>query len=603
MKGKLLVCVSKSAVMSVMAAVCVGCCFAQTTATGASEPELPVVRIGLSVWSEPSNNEPIIRETLKMFENTFGKDRISVKMYGLEELEKAIRSNQLDIFQSSAGFYRRQLEYGVRAIATAASDRFPDPNSSEGSTIIVRKDRKDIQKLADAKGMVLAANSPNGFTGYQVALGEVARIGEDPNKFFSRTIFTGTGRGVHGVIESVLSGDADVGFLRLCFLEHFPKEAAQLRVLNAREVGVDGCACSTERYPTWTISATSRATPEISRAVAAALLTMPVTENGYYWGIANDYTSVDNLFKTLKIGPYEYLAHWTLQRFLSEYWPFLAFALIAVAGLIYHGVAIERINRFQAIRLKEALRRQKVLERKSQMASSHIDELQRIGTVGLLSSMVAHELNQPLSAILLHARSLQRFAEKGMVQKMNEVCGDISAQATRAFNIVEKVRGYAKGNTQRQRVDLSKLVEKTAHDFELSRRSHGHIATHVQSGVFATVDAMEMEIVILNLLKNASNALRERSDGSIEVRLFTKENSVFLEIADNGEFFSKRDIELISQPIVSSQHAGLGLGLAIVRTIVEKHGGRIAFDANAERGLCVTITLPADKEEKDDSEV
>ena len=159
MEGKLWVCVSKSAVMSGMAAVCIGCCFAQTTATGASEPELPVVRIGLSVWSEPSNNEPIIRETLKMFENTFGKDRISVKMYGLEELEKVIRSNQLDIFQSSAGFYRRQLEYGVRAIATAASDRFPDPNSSEGSTIIVRKDRKDIQKLADAKGMVLAASS------------------------------------------------------------------------------------------------------------------------------------------------------------------------------------------------------------------------------------------------------------------------------------------------------------------------------------------------------------------------------------------------------------------------------------------------------------
>lgn len=559
----------------------------------AAETKLPVIRIGFSIWSEPSNNAPIIQDTLRVFEKTFGKDRISVKIYSLEELEHAIRTNQLDIFQSSAGFYRRQLEYGVRAIATAASDRFPDPNKSEGSTIIVRKDRRDIRELADAKGKILAANSPNGFTGYQVALGEIARIGEDPRKFFSRTIFTGTGKGVRGVIDAVLNGEADVGFLRLCYLEHFPQQAAQLRVLNPREVGPDGCACSTERYPTWTISATSRATPEMSRAIAAALLTMPVTENGYYWGIANDYTSVDNLFKTLKIGPYEYLAHWTLRRFLSQYWPFLLFALLAVAGLIYHGVCIEKINRQQAVKLKAALEQQKILEQKSQTAASRIDELQRIGTVGLLSSMVAHELNQPLSAILLHARSLQRFGEKGLIEKMSEVCDDISAQAKRAFDIVEKVRGYAKGNTQRQKVNLSELVGKTAHDFELSRRSHARIRASLQPDVFATVDAMEIELVILNLLKNASNALRDRPDGNIDVTLRKHGNVLHLEISDNGEVFSKRELEFISRPIVSSQHAGLGLGLAIVRTIVEKHGGSIVFEANPGRGLRVRVVLPA----------
>lgn len=567
----------------------------------AAETKLPAIRIGLSVWSEPSNNGPIIQDTLRVFEKTFGKDRISIKMYSLEALEQAIRSNQLDIFQSSAGFYRRQMEYGVRAIATVASDRFPDPNKSEGSTIIVRKDRSDIRTLADAKGKILAANSPNGFTGYQVALGEIARLGEDPRKFFSQTIFTGTGQGVRGVIDAVLSGRADVGFLRLCYLEHFPQEAGRLRVLNAKDVGPDGCACSTERYPTWTISATSRATPEMSRAIAAALLAMPVNENGYYWGIANDYTSVDNLFKDLKIGPYEYLAHWTLERFLSQYWPFLLFALLAVAGLVYHCVCIERINRQQAVKLKDALKQQEILERRSQTAASRIDELQRIGTVGLLSSMVAHELNQPLSAILLYARSLQRFGEKGLIEKMSEVCNDISAQAKRAFDIVEKVRGYAKGNTERQKVNLSNLVGKTVHDFELSRRSEASVATALQPDVFATVDAMEIELVVLNLLKNAANALRGRSDGKINVMLSGHGDVLRLEISDNGEVFSKRELDFISRPIVSSQNAGLGLGLAIVRTIVEKHGGRISFEANPGRGLLVRIVLPACENQKGQS--
>lgn len=564
----------------------------------AAATKLPAIRIGLSVWSEPANNGPIIQDTLRVFEKTFGKDRVSIKIYSLEELEQAIRSNQLDIFQSSAGFYRRQMDYGVRAIATVASDRFPDPNKSEGSTIIVRKDRNDIQTLADAKGKVLAANSPNGFTGYQVALGEIARLGEDPRKFFSRTIFTGTGKGVRGVIDAVLTGQADVGFLRLCYLEHFPQEAAQLRVLNAQDVGPDGCACSTERYPTWTISATSRATPEISRAVAAALLTMPVNENGYYWGIANDYTSVDNLFKDLKIGPYEYLANWTLERFLSQYWPFLLFALLSVAGLVYHCVCIERINRRQAVKLKEALKQQTILEQQSQTAASRIDELQRIGTVGLLSSMVAHELNQPLSAILLYARSLQRFGEKGLIEKMSEVCDDISAQAKRAFDIVEKVRGYAKGNTERQAVNLSDLVDKTVHDFELSRRSHARVATTLQPDVFAIVDVMEIELVILNLLKNASNALRGRNDGKIDVTLAGRGDVLQLEISDNGEVFSKRELDFISQPLVSTQSTGLGLGLAIVRTIVEKHGGSITFEANPGRGLLVRVVLPACKNQR-----
>lgn len=551
------------------------------------------IRIGLSVWSHPSNNQPILEATQQALEKAFGKDRVSIKQYGLQELHEAIRTNQVDVFQSSAGFYRRQQDLGVRALATVASARFPDPNRSEGAAIIVRKDRLDLQSLADAKGKILAANSPEGFTGFQVPMGEIVAMGADPKKFFSKILFSGTGRRVEDVIHWVLNGKADVGFLRLCYLEHFPELARQLRVLNPQPIGEDGCACSTERYPTWTMSATSRTSPEISRITAATLLSMPATSDGYYWGVANDYSSVDTLFKRLKIGPYEYLNHWTVQRFLTQYWPFVMLGLFLLAGLIYHGYAVERINQRQTKKLHNALSLQEQLETEARMTLARLGELQRVGVVGLLSTMVAHELNQPLAAIMMYTRGLSRLRELGRLDKMDAACDAINQQAKRAFEIVEKVRSYAKGNTRRTLIDLSQLVEKCVNDFQVSRRLSGLVHVQRPKSLLIHADAVELEIVIHNLLKNAAEELHERNDGRIDVAVQSAKSEVHLTIADNGHIFSAKELAILSEPHASDKRSGLGLGLALVRCIVEKHGGRIVFESNFGQGLRVIITLPA----------
>lgn len=133
-----------------------------------------------------------------------------------------------------------------------------------------------------------------------------------------------------GVVQAVLDGKADVGFLRLCYFEDMidPKETDpnQLRIIGDRKKELN-CSHSTDLYPSWTISTTRHISPEKAKEVLQVLLAISPTEKGAFWGLASNYHGVDSLFKDLKLGPWYYLREWTVNRFLSTYWP-------AVFGLV-----------------------------------------------------------------------------------------------------------------------------------------------------------------------------------------------------------------------------------------------------------------------------
>ena len=165
----------------------------------------------------PNVNEDLILKTERVLTDHFGPKNFRIVHYSLDGLVEAIKEGEVDIFLSSAGLYRRMSSEGVRDLVALASPRFPDPNHSEGTAFIVRNDRTDLQSIKDLKGKILAANSPTGFSGYQIGLYEIFKAGYDPERFFSKTIFTGEREKMKGVVQAVLDGKADVGFLRkLC---------------------------------------------------------------------------------------------------------------------------------------------------------------------------------------------------------------------------------------------------------------------------------------------------------------------------------------------------------------------------------------------------
>ena len=196
----------------------------------AAAEEAPVLRLGLSTVAMPAMRDPLEDVTLEAFERAFGRERLVVRTYPVLELEKAIRSGELDLFLGSAGLTRRVADTGARPLVTSVRPGLEDPNRNEGSLFVVRKDAP-IQRIRDMRGRSLAANLSYGFSGYHAALGEIAAQGYDPSDFFSSSLFFGKSDAMPDIARAVKNGLADVGILRLCAFEGLRENGSKERSL------------------------------------------------------------------------------------------------------------------------------------------------------------------------------------------------------------------------------------------------------------------------------------------------------------------------------------------------------------------------------------
>ena len=192
----------------------------------------------------------------------------------------------------------------------------------------VRNDRKDLSELKDLRNLKLAATDDNDFTGFHAGMGELIHRGFNPDKFFSHIQFIGSSSKVamHHVVDDVISGKADVGIVKTCFLEDLEKLSGQaypVKVIGEKPKDSFACKRSTDLYPNWTISSTKNLSSEDLRDVTKFLLEMPKTSDGKYWSLAPDLSNVENLMKELKIGEYDFLRHWSLKQVWAEYKTFI----------------------------------------------------------------------------------------------------------------------------------------------------------------------------------------------------------------------------------------------------------------------------------------
>lgn len=564
---------------------------------GASEN---VVSFGFSS-RVPNVNEDLLIKTKEALESHFGKDRIRIAEYSLEGMERAIKNGEVDVFLSSAGLYRRLTSEGVRDLVALASPRFPDPNRSEGTAFIVRKDRSDLQTIKDLKGKVLAANSHTGFSGYQIGLYEIYKAGFDPENFFSKEIFTGEKEKMIGVVKAVLSGKADVGFLRLCYFEDMidPSEVnkEELRIISDRKNQIS-CSHSTDLYPSWTISTTRHISPAQAKEVLQVLLAIPPTKKGAFWGLASDYHGVDSLFKDLKLGPWSYLREWTLKRIFNMYWPFFALALICIIGLIAHSLRTEILVRRKTEELQVAHLEQTELLQKAREATEYLESLQKMGAIGQMSSIISHELRQPLATIQMYVRGALRLIEKFQDRssdnngaKLINAFELIDKQCLKMEQIIEKVRNHAKQKkTRHELIDAADVTQQAIDNFRISKNAHVHVDTHLGTDCFIWADTLELELVVVNLLRNASEA-QSSLEEPLLVNVTRKADRVEISITDQGEILSDEELKKLQVPLISTKENGMGLGLTIVKTIVEAHQGRISFKRNKGKGLTVTVSF------------
>lgn len=403
----------------------------------------------------------------------------------------------------------------------------------------------------------------------------------------------------------ILSGEADVGFFRLCYLEEWlashPNAKGQLKVLNRLDSAErpEPCMRSTALYPSWTVATTPATDPRVSRLVLRALFEMPPTfERGLYWSAATDYSSVDQVFHDLRIGPYAYLRDWTVRRLIDEYGTWILLFALLLLGLIFHSVRVSQLVRVRTAHLQEALHEQKRLQSNARAAAERVEHMSRVGEVGQLSTIFAHEMRQPLAAISLYVFGLKRLVQSGSLtpEKIEAIAGKLETQTARADAIVNRVRAYAKSDKPvREAVSLVEAARKALRELTTTGRWHAAVSIAAREDVQCLADPLELELVAMNLIKNALEAVEGFPAGMVNIAVSEHNGKAELTVLNNGPAVPSELVERLNDRAASgssSKKSGLGLGLSIVRSILERLGGRITFTALAGGGLAAVATLP-----------
>jgi two-component system sensor kinase FixL len=257
--------------------------------------------------------------------------------------------------------------------------------------------------------------------------------------------------------------------------------------------------------------------------------------------------------------------------------------------------------------LRDLTERQSTQQRLQDLQSELIF-MSRFTALGEMASTLAHELNQPLTAVASYLNGARRLLDGGKPEDATmarDAIDSAAAQALRAGQIIKRLREFvARGESERQVEDLPKLVEEASALALVGAKQGG---TRVSFALdpkarFVLADKIQIQQVLLNLIRNAVEAMQEVA--TRELTLSTRlvdDQTIEIVVADTGPGLAPEVVAKLFQPFVTTKEHGMGVGLSISRTIVEAHGGRLLAEANPGGGTIFRMTLrSADPEDGND---
>jgi signal transduction histidine kinase len=284
---------------------------------------------------------------------------------------------------------------------------------------------------------------------------------------------------------------------------------------------------------------------------------------------------------------------------------------IVVGGLIFSTVGAERAKSDELIQqlhllgevFANALSR-KQAELEAQRLRQDLTHIGRVSALGELTASLAHELSQPLTAILSNAQAAQRLlgADAVDLDKVREILSDIVADDKRAAAVISGLRSLVKkGESEFVPLDLNEIVGAVAW---LMRSDTIMRNVSMSLELFpdlpkARGDRVQLQQVVLNLVLNGLEAMREPHAGPRTLVIRTGRDSagaLRVTVQDSGPGIAEKDLGHIFEPLYTTKTEGLGMGLAIVRTIVSAHGGAVGAENNPEGGASLRFTLPVSRE-------
>ena len=237
---------------------------------------------------------------------------------------------------------------------------------------------------------------------------------------------------------------------------------------------------------------------------------------------------------------------------------------------------------------------------------SELAHLSRVTMLGELSGSMAHELNQPLTAILSNAQAAQRFLAHDDVdlEEVREILTDIVDQDKRAGEVIRRLRLLLKkGEVQQQPLDGNSVVTEVLKLIRSDLVNQG-VTAHTELAhdlPAVNADRVQLQQVLLNLMMNACDAMNHNGTADSEMVVSTSlanGEGVCFSVSDRGTGIAPEKLEHVFEPFVTTKTHGLGLGLSVCRTIIEAHQGRLWATNNPDKGATFHFTLPVKKEAK-----
>jgi two-component system sensor kinase FixL len=263
---------------------------------------------------------------------------------------------------------------------------------------------------------------------------------------------------------------------------------------------------------------------------------------------------------------------------------------------------IEQLHLLGEVFANALSRKQGELE--AQRLRQDLTHIGRVSALGELTASLAHELNQPLTAILNNAQVAQRLLAAAVpnLEEVREILRDIVTDDRRATEVIRRLRALVKkGDLEFVPVDLNELIREVVRLMQSDAISRGISLSLELAADSPTVrgDRVQLQQVVLNLVLNGLDAMHEPGAGERTLVIRTARDgadAVAVSVQDAGIGIDEKNVDQLFHPLFTTKTEGLGMGLAIARTIVDAHGGRLHAANNVTAGATFQFSLPVSRE-------
>lgn len=242
-----------------------------------------------------------------------------------------------------------------------------------------------------------------------------------------------------------------------------------------------------------------------------------------------------------------------------------------------------------------------VIDKRVGIRKQQLAHVFRLSTMEEMASGMAHEISQPLAAIINYTRGCVRYLQSDKQNdptQLVEVMGKAVAQAERAGEVIQRLKNFfCKGQLLKTRCKINSILRETVslirHDLTSSKTK---VDLDFEKDLpFISADRIQLQQVMLNLLQNAIDAMRDIKPADRKIKIETKtldKQTIAITVNDSGPGFSKELAHKVFKPFFSTKANGRGMGLAICRSIIEAHGGEFTINPNATNHSWIRFTLP-----------